>query len=156
MDDPTETRLIQTRDGVAKVPRTQEGIPIREYLQNTQLPDDMERSVIYLTETGPVAATPDFVPWSEVHEKQVETYAEKLKEQIDDKGYYKNTLDRYAKNLTNNTGYPHDEMRTLIVSTFETKFSQEPQTYLEDVREQKGLPTRRQSQSQTQNIEPEQ
>ena len=72
MSDPKTHRMIQTRDGVAEVPRTQEGVPLKEYFQNTELPADLERAVVYVTPKGPALAKPDPVPWTEAHDRTAE------------------------------------------------------------------------------------
>lgn len=142
MDDPKTTRLLQTRDGVARIPRTQEGIPLKDYFQNVELPDNLDRAVVYVTRHGPVLAKPDPVAWNEEHDKAAEEYAEKLKSQIDERGYYAKTLNIYAGRLADSTGYSSEEMKALIVSKFETAFEKQPFEYLQESREAKGLPTR--------------
>lgn len=98
MDDPEQYRMIQTRDGVARVPRAQEGVPIREYFQNTELPEDIERTVVFASAAGPVLAAPDPIPWSEQHDSEAQDYADRLKAQIDEKGYYKRSLESFQVN----------------------------------------------------------
>lgn len=155
MDNPKETRLVQTRDGVARIPRTQQGVPVRDYFQNTELPKELDRAQVFVSPSGPVLANPDPVPWTQVHDQEAQDFADKLKEQIDDKGYYSKSLDRYAERLSETTGYPQDEMKAMIVSKFDAANGQEPYDYLQDTRLEKGLPVREREVSQEQNQEPE-
>ena len=155
MDGPEEFRMIQTRGGVARVPRTQEGVPIREYFQNTELPDDLERTVVYASAGGPVLATPDPIPWSERHDREAQDYAERLKTQIDERGYYKRSLESFAGRLSDETGYPKDEMKAVIVSKFDGTYQQDPFDYLHQTRTQQGLPVRDQNPEMSQQQEPE-
>lgn len=155
MDGPEEFRMIQTRCGVEGVPRAQEGVPIREYFQNTELPDDLERAVVYVTASGPVLAPPDPIPWSEKHNREAQDYADRLKSQIDEKGYYKRSLDSFAGRLSDETGYPKDEMKAVIVSKFDGTYRQDPFDYLQQVRAQQGLPVREQIPEMSEQQEPE-
>lgn len=142
MDDPKTYRMIQTRDGVARVPRTQEGVPIREYFKNTELPEDLDRAEVFVSGTGPVLAAPDPVPWTAQHDQQAQDYAAKLKAQIDDQGYYKRSLETFAGRLADETGYPKAEMRAMIVAKFDGSYQKDPFDYLQEVRAAKGLPVR--------------
>ncbi|MGJ8628273.1 MAG: hypothetical protein ACSHXB_15035 [Sulfitobacter sp.] len=142
MDDPKTHRMIQTRNGVERVPRTQEGVAIRDYFQNTDLPKDLERAQVFISGTGPVLALPDPVAWSAEHDKVAQGYADKLKTQIDEKGYYKRSLETFAGRLADETGYPRDEMQAMIVSKFDGTYQQDPFDYLQGVRAAKGLPIR--------------
>lgn len=155
MDDPKETRLIQTRDGIARVPRTQMGVPLREYLRNTDLPENLERAVIFATPGGPVAVEPDPAPWTEAHDAKVRDYAASIKEQIDEKGYYAKSLDHFAGRLARETGYPRPEMKALIVSTFDAAEGKDPFAYLQDRRAEQGLPVREQEPGMDREQEPE-
>lgn len=155
MDNPKETRLVQTRDGVARIPRSQQGVPIRDYFQNTELPRDLERAQVFASPNGPVLANPDPVEWTEAHDKDVQNYADKLKQQIDDKGYYKRSLANFADRLSDTTGYPKDEMQAMIVSSFETTHGHNPFDYLQQARAEKGLPIREREAEQGQTQEPE-
>jgi hypothetical protein len=119
MDDPKEFRMIQTRDGVARIPRSQEGVALRDYFQNTELPKDIDRAKVFVSGTGPVLAAPDPVPWSAEHDKEAQDYADRLKAQIDEKGYYKRSLEAFAGRLADITGYPREEMQAVIVSKFD-------------------------------------
>lgn len=155
MDDPKDTRMIQTRDGVARVPRSQVGVPIREYFQNTELPKDLDRAQVFVSASGPVLATPDPVPWSEMHEQKAQGYADALKEQIDEKGYYKRTLATFAGRLSEETGYPRQEMQAVIVSKFNATYEKDPFAYLQSVREAQGLPVRERGLDQGRSYEPD-
>lgn len=155
MDDPKEFRMIQTRDGVARVPRAQEGVSLRDYFQNTELPDDLERAVVFASAGGPVLATPDPVPWSEQQDRAAQDYADRLKTQIDEKGYYKRSLESFAGRLSETTGYPKEEMQAMIVSKFDGAYQQDPFDYLQQVRAEKGLPVRSQQPEMGQSLEPE-
>ncbi|MEP1932166.1 MAG: hypothetical protein ABJO52_20890 [Nisaea sp.] len=155
MDDPKETRLVQTRDGVARIPREQQGVPIREFFRNSELPNDLERAQVFQSETGPVLANPDPVPWTEIQDKEAQTYAENIKSQIDEKGYYSKSLSHYADRLSDATGYSKDEMKAMIVSKFDATYEQDPFDYLQGVRAEKGLPVRERTAQPEQNQEPE-
>ena len=72
---------------------------------NVEMPEDLERAVVYATPSGPALAKPDPKPWSNEHAKQADEHASKLKEQIDERGYYAKTLDVYAGRLADETGY---------------------------------------------------
>jgi len=122
MDGPKDFRMIQTRDGVARVPRSQEGVALRDYFQNTELPKELERAQVFVSASGPVLAQPDPIPWSEQHDKAAIDYAHRIKAQIDEKGYYKRTLYTFASKLADETGYPRDEMQAVIVSKFDATF----------------------------------
>jgi hypothetical protein len=155
MDDPKETRLVQTRDGVARIPRSQRGVPIRDFFQNTELPNELERAHVFQSPAGPVVATPDPVPWQDIHDREATEYAEKLKTQIDDKGYYSKSLTHYAERLSEETGYPKDEMKAMIVSKFDEAYQQEPFEYLQQVRADQGLPVRERDNSPQYDHDPE-
>ncbi|TLP43454.1 hypothetical protein FDK21_18050 [Cohaesibacter sp. CAU 1516] len=155
MDDPRETRLIPTRDGVARVPRSQQGTPLKDYFQNAELPDNLEQAQVFQSANGPVVATPDPVPWQEVHDKEAQGYADKIKNQIDEKGYYSKTLSAYADRLSDQTGYPKDEMKAMIASKFNEAFEKDPFDYLQQVRAEQGLPTRERDNTPSRDHDPE-
>lgn len=155
MDDPKDVRMIQTRDGVARVPRNQVGVSIRDYFQNTEMPKDLDRAQVFVSAAGPVLAPPDPVPWSQDHDAAAQAYAEKLKEQIDEKGYYKRSLETYAGRLADETGYPRDEMQAVIVAKFDAAFQKDPFAYLQDVRAAQGLPVRGNDPAMTAEQEPD-
>lgn len=142
MDDPKEIRMIQTRDGVARVPRSQVGVSLRDYFQNTELPENLERAQVFVTEQGPVAAPPDPVAWTEEHTKKVQQYAHQVKEYVDDKGKYGWKLTSCANALSRETGYRQAEMKAHIVAAFTDEFGQDPYQYLREQRIAKGLPVR--------------
>lgn len=155
MDGPEDFRMIQTRDGVARVPRTQEGVPLREYFQNTELPEDLGRTMVYASAGGPVLAALDPVPWSEQHDREAQEYADRLKALIDEKGYYKRSLESFAGRLSEETGYPKAEMQAVIVSKFDRTYQQDPFEYLQKVRAEQGLPVNEQKPDMGQTQEPE-
>lgn len=140
--DPKTHRLLHTRDGVESIPREQQGLPLREYLLNQELPKDLENAQVFVTAKGPVAAAPDPVPWAETHTKMADKFVETLKEQIDEKGYYARTLDQFAGRLSQATAYPKDEMKALLVKEFEQTYGKEPYDYLQEARIEQGLPVR--------------
>lgn len=155
MDDPKKTRMVQTRDGVARIPRAQQGVPLQDYFQNSEMPKDLERAQVFVSASGPVLANPDPVPWTENHEKQAEGYADKLKTQIDEKGYYSRSLTNFSERLSDETGYPKDEMKAMIVSKFDAANQQDPFDYLQQVRAEQGLPTRERETEQSRDHDPE-
>ncbi len=140
--NPDTHRNLQTREGVVAIPREQKGVPLREYFKNAELPNDLERAVVYATPSGPVVARPDPVPWNEQHNEKAQNYADQIKSLIDEKGYYSRTLDIYAKRLADDTGHDRDEMRAVIVKSFEQGYGRDPFTYLQDRRQEAGLPVR--------------
>lgn len=142
MDDPKQTRMIQTRNGIARIPRNEEGISMREYFQNTELPENLERARVFSSASGPILAAPDPVAWTEMQDKQVHEYSNKLKAQIDEKGYYAKSLDVFAGKLSADTGYTKEEMKAQIVARFEADHDRDPFDYLQSVREAQGLPVR--------------
>ncbi len=148
MDDPKHTRMIQTRDGIARIPRNEEGVSIRDYFQNTELPENLDRAHVFSSASGPVLGAPDPTPWTEKQDKKVIEYADKLKAQIDEKGYYAKSLDVFAGRLSSDTGYAKDEMKAQIVARFEADHHKDPFDYLQSVREAQGLPVREQGLSQ--------
>ncbi len=85
-DDPKTHRMLHTRDGVVSIPRTQKGVPLNEYFQNADLPADLNRTVVFATQKGPVVAKPDPVPWNEQHTEKARDYAAQIKSMIEDKG----------------------------------------------------------------------
>lgn len=152
--DPKTHRLLHTRSGVQSIPREQKGVPLREYLQNQELPKDLETAQIFVTETGPVAAAPDPVPWDETHTKIATGFVQTLKEQIDEKGYYANSLENFARRLSEATAYPREQMKALLIKEFEATYGKEPYDHLQDTRIAKGLPVR-EAQEQDQSFEQE-
>ena len=140
--DPTTHRMIQTRSGVVAVPREQKGVPFTEYFRNTDLPADLDRTLVYATPEGPVLARPDPVGWTPAHGEKAAEYAARIKEQVDDKGYYKKTLGMYADRLADETGHPSEEMKAVIVEAFQREHGKDPFTYLQDRRRDQGLPLR--------------
>lgn len=147
MADEKPNRTLHTRDGVVEIPRSQQGVPLKEYLRNAALPEDIERSVVFVTEHGPVAAQPDPVAWGPEHDKAVADNADRLKAQIDERGYYSKTLGRMARQLSEQTAYPEDEMKAKIIGAFTRQHGQEPFAYLKTQREAQGLPVREQSEN---------
>lgn len=139
--DPTTHRLIQTRDGVAAVPREQKGVPLTEYFRNADLPEDLNRSVVFATTDGPVLARPDPVAWNQEHAIKADEFAQRLKAQIDEKGYYARTLGLYAGRLADETGQQLEQMKAVIVDSFQRENGKDPFTYLKDLRQEQGLPT---------------
>lgn len=155
MDDPETFRMIQTRDGVVRVPRQQEGVPIRDFFANTELPQDLDRAVVYQAAGGPVVAAPDPVAWSADQDQKAQEFADRLKAQIDEKGYYKRSLESFANRLADETKYPREEMKAMIVAKFDATYQQQPFDYLQQVRAEKGLPVRGQDASLQQEQEPD-
>ncbi|MGB0659560.1 MAG: hypothetical protein ACPGNV_05210 [Mangrovicoccus sp.] len=147
-DDPNKVRLLHAREGIARIPRDQKGVPFKEYFHNTELPRDLEKAVVYATEHGPVLGTADPVPFGPEHDKKAQAFAEKLKTQIDDHGFYSGSLKRFAHSLSVETGRARDEMKALIASKFETSYGKEPYAYLQEERARKGLPVTDRGQSQ--------
>ncbi|MEM8615851.1 MAG: hypothetical protein AAGF20_02845 [Pseudomonadota bacterium] len=94
-------------------------------------------------------APPDPEAWSPKHDAMVKDYAEKLKAQIDDKGYYSKTLTVYAGRLADATGQPVDQMKATIPKSFEAQHGKDPYTYLNEIRVAQGKPTRIQDQRVT-------
>ena len=144
--DPKSQRHIQTRDGVASVARNQVGVPLKEYFRNTEIPENLDRALVFQTGKGPVLASPDPEPWSAKHEDRAREYAKKIKTQIDEKGFYSKTLAVFAGRLADATGQPKDEMKAVIAKSFEVMNDKDPYTYLNDLRVAQGKPTRSQSQ----------
>lgn len=142
MTDPSKFRLIHTRDGVAKIPRAEQGIAIAKHFQNIEMPSDISRMAVFNTPSGPALAEPDPVPWTQEHSKQVDDYADRLKTQIDEQGYYRHSLDNFANRLSVKTGYSQEEMKAAIVGRFKEVYGAEPLIYLEEDRISKGLPVR--------------
>ena len=141
-ENPETHRLLHTRQGIVSVPREQKGVPLTEYFQNADLPADLERTVVYATDKGPVVAKPDPVPWNETHLEKARDYAARIKTMIDEKGYYSRTLSMFAGRLADQTGQPHDQMKAVIVKAFEDQQGRDPFTYLQNQRQEKGLPAR--------------
>ena len=141
-ENPETHRLLHTREGVVSIPREQKGVPLNEYFKNADLPSDLERAVVYVTKKGPVVAKPDPVPWNETHVEKVREYAARIRSIIKDKGYYSRTLNMYASRLADQTGQPRDQMKAVIVKAFEDQHGKDPFTYLQDQRQEKGLPAR--------------
>ena len=79
-------------------------------------------------------------PWDTIEKAQ--GYAEKIMGQIEERGYYARTLDRYAGRLAEETGYPKEEMKAIIVSRFDQAYGRDPYSYLNEQRARRGLPTR--------------
>lgn len=140
--DPSKVRSIQTRDGVITIPREQQGVPLKEYFKNVELPNDLDRAVVHVTPSGPVVSTADPVPWNEQHNEKAAAYADKIKEVIEEKGYYSKTLNTYAGRLSKETGISPDEVKSVIVKAFETNHGKDPFQYLQDQRQAQGLPVR--------------
>ena len=140
--DPKTHRLIQTRDGTAAVSREQQGTPLNAYFKNAELPDNLDKAVVYQTDDGPVVAKPDPVPWNEKHSERAREHAASLKELIDDKGYYRKNMNLYAERLSEETGHSCDEVKAIISDEFQSETGKSPYNYLQDHREQRGLPVK--------------
>jgi hypothetical protein len=153
--DPTTQRHIQTRDGVASIPRNQTGVSFKEYFRNTELPENLERTVIHETEKGPVLAAPDPETWSQKHDDMARDYADRLKTQIEEKGYYSKSLSAFAGRLADATGHPREEMKAVIAKSFEANHGKDPYTYLSDQRAAQGKPVRDLSHSQSWSHDPQ-
>ncbi|MGJ8629398.1 MAG: hypothetical protein ACSHXB_20795 [Sulfitobacter sp.] len=132
--------MIQTRDGVARVPRSQKGVALRDYFANTEMPKDLNQAQVFTSELGPVVAAPDPVDWSEQNDKLVAHYSGRLKAQMDEKGYYKHTLNAFAGRVSQQTGYPRDEMKALIVSNFTSENGKDVFAYNREARIALDLP----------------
>ena len=141
-DNPSTHRMLHTRGGVVSIPRTQKGVPAAEYFQNADLPGDLDRAVVYVTEKGPVLGKPDPVAWNERHTEKARDYARQVKTMIDDRGYYSRTMSMFAGRLADETGHSRDEMKAVIVKEFEAENGKDPFTYLQDRRQERGLPVR--------------
>ena len=139
---PETHRMLHTRDGVIAIPREQKGVPVTEYFRNADLPDDVARTVVYTTPKGPVLGRPDPVPWNERHSEKAREYAGQLKTLIEDKGYYSKTMNIYAGRLAEQTGRSREEVKAVIVQAFERENGKDPFTYLQDLRQERGLPVR--------------
>lgn len=135
-------RVFNTRKGNVAVSREQKGIPLAEFFQNNELPKDIHRAVIYQTDKGPVIAKPDIVQWNEQHNKRTEKYADSIKTLIDTKGYYSRPLNNFADKLAEETGKTQQEVKGYITQVFKTRHGSSPQSYLERLRLEKGLPVR--------------
>lgn len=140
--DPSTHRLIQTRDGVETIPKSQPGVPVSEYFRNAELPHDLARMVVFSTANGPILGKPDPVAWSAEHTEQAKDYAGRLKTLIDEKGYYRRTLGLYADRLAEQTGHPREEVKAAIAGAFEQENGKDPFSYLQDARRAQGLPVR--------------
>ena len=140
--DPTTHRIIQTMDGTVSIPRKQNGVPLTEYFRNTDLPNDLERSIVYATPKGPVLSTPDPVPWNEKHNVKARDYATRIKTLIDEKGYYSKTLNMYAEKLASETGVSITDTKAVISQAFEKEYQSAPFNYLQQQRENQGLPVK--------------
>lgn len=145
MADPTTHRLVRTRDGVARIPRAERGVPIAEYFQNVELPSDLSRMAVFNTPSGPALATPDPMPWTQEHTKQVNDYADRLKAQIDERGYYARSLENFAERLSTATAYAQSEIQLMIIERFKEVHGKEPRSYLQERRQAQGLPVRDQA-----------
>jgi len=144
--DPNTQRHIQTRDGVTSIPRSQQGEKLRDYFRNAELPPDLDRAVVYVTDKGPVIAAPDREAWSQKHDDMARDYADKLKQQIDEKGYYSKSLSIFADRLSDATGHSRGEMKAVIAKSFEARHGADPYTYLSEQRIAQGKPVRGQDQ----------
>lgn len=151
--DPKTHRNIQTREGVVAIPREEKGVPLKAYFKNADLPEDLDRAMVYTTPGGPVLARPDPVAWGEEHNEKARHYADQIKAMIDEKGYYSRTLSMYARRLADETGHDRDEMKAVIVKAFEQDYGRDPFSYLQDRRQEAGLPVR---DAPSQDFEPEQ
>ncbi len=151
--NPETHRVIEGRDGTFVIPRDQAGQPLVEFFKNAQLPPDLNKAVVYQTDRGPVLAPPDPVKWDQLHTQKAAHYADKVKTQIDERGYYSRQLDTYANSLAKETGRQPQEVRAVISQQFEAKHGKSPYAYLTNMRQEQGLPLRnaqRQAQSQEQ------
>ncbi|MEM8751132.1 MAG: hypothetical protein AAGF28_12595 [Pseudomonadota bacterium] len=148
--DPAKERLVQTRDGVVTIPREQQGVPLKDYFKNAELPPEIDRAVVYATSSGPVLSPPDPVPWNEQHNEQARSYAGKIKTLIEEKGYYSKALNAYADRLSDQTGRSREETKAIIVKSFENAQGTDPFRYLQDQRAAQGIPVRDRQQDQQQ------
>ncbi|MEP3247772.1 MAG: hypothetical protein ABJN40_07400 [Sneathiella sp.] len=140
--DPNTHRVIQTREGTVTVSRNQPGTPLNQYFKNAELPDNLEKAMVYQTDDGAVLAKPDPVPWNDQHTERASEHAASLKELIDDKGYYRKNLDLYATRLADETGQSPDEVKAIISGEFQSSFGKSPYQYLQEHRQEQGLPTK--------------
>lgn len=145
--------MIETRDGVVSVPRMQAGTPLREYLRNTQLPDDLPGSVVYETAVGPVALAPDPIPWNETHDQRVRQHAEQLQRQIDKWIKYRPMLDSFSKRLSEETPVLKSDVAARIAAQFHENTGLSLFGYQREVRMERGLD--RQSNQRDLSQEPE-
>ena len=141
-ESPETHRLLHTRGGVVAIPRAQQGVPLTEYFQNADLPEDIGRAVVYQTAKGPVLGKADPVRWNEKHAEKARTYASEIKTLIDEKGYYAKTLGMFAGRLADETALDREEMKAVIVKAFEADHGKDPFSYLQDRRQERGLPAR--------------
>lgn len=140
--NPSTHRLIEGRMDTFVIPRDRQGQPLDEFFMNATLPADLRTAVVFQTDKGPVLAPRDPVEWDQTHDQKVQRYADQVKTQIDEHGYYSKRLDGFAKILADETGHRTAETRAMIVKQFEMKHGVDPYRYLSNVREQKGLPVR--------------
>lgn len=140
-NNPTTHRMVQTLDGTIAISREQKGIPLREYFENIELPDNLENAVVHTTEKGLVLTPSDLSPWNEHHNEKVKQNIVRIKRTIDERGYYSKLLDSVANNLNKETGVPVDEVKALVSYAFEAKYGISPFNYLQEQREIQGLPT---------------
>gem|GEM_PF-3116115 len=141
-NDPRHQRFFQTRDGVTAIPRDQQGVKLAEYFKNAELPEQLDQAVVYATSKGPVVATPDPEEWSARHDEMAQGYADRLKTQIDERGYYAKSLGQFAGRLAETTGRSQDEMKALISQRFTQTHGKDPYAYLNDLRVSQGKPVR--------------
>lgn len=140
--NPSSHRMIEGRDQTFVIPRDQQGQPFKEYFQNARMPADLENALVFRTEKGPVLASPDPVAWGQAHDQKAQYFADQVKTQIDEHGYYSKRLNSFAKSLSDETGHKAEETRAMIVKQFELKHGVDPYRYLANVREHQGLPVR--------------
>lgn len=130
MADGEDERIVNTRDGMERIPR-KEGVPFKDYFRNAEWPRDPSRAVVHATPSGPVLAKPDPVPWNAAHDEAAQDYAKRLKWVIDKRGYYGKTLQRYTSELRDMTTEAEDQVRTRIVAAFVDIAGMEPKAYRE-------------------------
>lgn len=139
--NPTTHRMIQTLDGTIAISREQKGIPLKEYFENIELPNNLENAVVHTTEKGLVLTPPDQIPWNEHHNEKVEQNIVRIKKTIDERGYYSKLLDSVVNNLHKETGVSVEEVKAIVSQAFEQKYEISPFNYLQQQRELQGLPT---------------
>lgn len=140
--NPKTHRFIQTRTGSVAIPREQLGTPLSEYFTNAEFPENLGKAVVYKTDDGPVVAKADPVPWNDQHSERARGYASNIKGLIDEKGYYKKNMNLYAERLAEETGRSRDEVKVIISDEFQNAYGKTPFNYLQDYREERGLPTK--------------
>lgn len=139
--DPKTHRAVQTKEGLAFVPREQRGTPFAEYFKNAERLPGTEDKLVYVTEKGPVWDSPDPVEWNSDHDKMAERAADEIKAAIDKSRHarYRLTLDKKRDQLSNYTTLPIKQVEAKIIATFTEKNGQDIKAYQDKIRAERGL-----------------